>query len=81
VDTNRAGRTPAPTGEQIRAGDGMLILGAGMKTDTIESGAVETDLGMIIVMAGMTDTTAGGVLTGMVVQETATMDTIAVQAA
>jgi len=78
VDTNRAGRTPAPIGEQIRAGDGMRILGAGMKTDTIESR--ETDLGMMIVMAGMTDTTAGGVLTGMVVQETATMDTIAVQA-
>jgi hypothetical protein len=56
----------------------MRILGAGMKTDTIESR--ETDLGMMIVMAGMTDTTAGGVLTGMVVQETATMDTIAVQA-
>jgi hypothetical protein len=52
-----------------------------MMTDTIESGVVETDLGMMIVMAGMTDTTVGGVLTGMVVQETGTMDTIAVQAA
>ena len=37
MDTNRAGRTREPTGDPIRAGDGMPIFGAGMRTDTIES--------------------------------------------
>jgi len=59
----------------------MPIFGEGMKMDTVGSPGEETVLGRTSVMAGMTETTATGVLTGMAVHETATMDTIAGQAA
>jgi hypothetical protein len=54
----------------------MPIFGADMKTDTVGSPGEGTVLGMTSGMAGMTDTTATGVLTGMAVHETVTMDTI-----